>query len=171
MSRIFEYHLAAGMIRALRAVNTLQVAKFFERKDVIDLQRANDVVLAVRQGNGLADLERSGQALINRKADRNGPGVSLATFDNDFLIKYPIEGRLVHGPDERTQAAVAEAIEARKIGVADRHILEGGSFTTELDSFGQRHRAIHGFTPASMRRNKVRHKEYLRKKRTHQAAG
>ena len=171
VARIFERHPAAGMIGAFRAVDALQVAKFFERKDVVDLQRADDFVLAVGQSDRLADLERSGQALVDRKADRNGPGVFLAVLDDDFLVEHPIEGCLVHGPDERTEAAVAEAIEARQIGVADRHLFERRGLAAKVNSLGQRHHAIYRFASASVRRNQVRHDNGLPNKRNYHAAG
>ena len=62
-----------------------------------------------------------------------------------FLIQDAIESRLVHRAGERTETAVAEAVEAGQIGIADRHLLQGCSLLGEIRSFGGRYGTIDGF--------------------------
>ncbi len=120
LARIVHGHGAAGMIGALGAVDALDVLGLIPGKDVVDGQRADDFVLAVDQGDRLTDFEGRSQRLVHRETDGNGPGVVLAVVDNDFAVQNAVEGGLVHRAGQRAEAAVAEAIEAGEIGIADR---------------------------------------------------
>src|SRR5437773_2726068 len=58
VARVIHDHVPAGVVGARRAVDALDVAGLVEGEDVIDLQRADDVVLAVGEARWTS-LKRS----------------------------------------------------------------------------------------------------------------
>ena len=86
--------------------------------------------------SGLQDSVRPS----NRERDRDRPGVFLAAADDDLVVEHPVPFVARHRPGQRAQCAVADAIQRRSIGLADRDAREIGNGTKfghpAVDKFG-----------------------------------
>src|SRR5947209_3584934 len=78
-------------------------------------------------------------------------------MNQHFFIEDTVERRAVHRPRQRTEATVAEPVEGRKVGVAERNLGEAGRLFAEISQLVRGNLAIHGFTYAAVRRNEVGH--------------
>src|SRR5262249_31838667 len=63
----------------------------------------------------------------------------------------------VHRPGERAESAVAQAVEAGQVGVADRHLLEGSRLAAEVVRLLRWDHTIDGLGEAPVRGYQVRH--------------
>src|SRR6516225_4850684 len=145
------------MIGALRAVYALDVFRFIEGEDVIDLQGAYDFFAAIGQRCGFADFQGRCQSTIDRKRDRDRPCVCLAAAANDFAIQDFSKCGPIHRSCERTQSAVTHPVEARKVCLTDRDALEFGCLAAKIGSLAFGNGAVDGFLQASMWRDQVWH--------------
>ena len=118
LARVARDHVAAGMVGPRCAVDALNVLALVEGKKVADLERADNVVLAIDQCDGLADFQRRGQCLVHRKRNRNGPGILGTVLDDVFLVQNAVKRGSVHRPGKRAEAAIAEAVAAAFGGLA-----------------------------------------------------
>src|SRR5262249_23251164 len=87
-----------------------------------------------------------------------GPGVRLAVADDDLVVEDPVESRLVHRPGERAQAAVAQAVEAGQVGVADRDALQGRRPAAEVLGLLDPDGALDGVTQPPVGRDQLWHR-------------
>ena len=81
-------------------------------------------------------FEGGRQRFVDGKGDRDRPGEFLAVAIDDFLVEHAVESGLVHGADERAETAVAEAIKAGQVGVADWNPFEGGRLLKKIRRIG-----------------------------------
>src|SRR5262249_38710415 len=120
-----------------------------------------DLVPPVDQGHRLAGLQRPGRLPVDGERQRDGPGVLRAVADDDLVVEDLAERRRVHRPGQRTEAAVAEAVERGQVGVTDRYALEAGRPAAEVVDLGGRHQAVHGLGQPPVRGNQVLHRIVL----------
>src|SRR5262249_43340465 len=142
---------------ALGAVNPLDVLGLVPGEDVADFECADDVILAGSQSDGLAGLERTGHGLVHGKADRNGPGVTLAAGDDSLFVQDLIESGLIHRSSQRAEAAIAKAIEARQVCIADWDFLERSGVLDKVGYFRGGDGTVDGFAQTAMRWNQIGH--------------
>src|SRR5947207_1970125 len=62
----------------------------------------------------------------DRESDRDGPGVLLALTKDDLFVEHAVPLLAGHRPGQRAKRPVAEAVEARQVGVGKRDRLRIG---------------------------------------------
>src|SRR6266542_6886340 len=157
VARIVQHHAPAGVVRALRPVYAFDITKLVEGIDLADLQRPDHVSAAIDQRRRLARLQRSGKVPIDRKGEGDGPGVVLAVVDDHLAVEDAVPGRSVHRPAQRTEPAIAETVQRRKVRLADGDLLQAGGASAEGALFGSGHLAVNGLGDPAMWGDEVWH--------------
>src|SRR5262249_23583035 len=72
VARVTQDHASAGVIGAFGSVDALDVTKFIKRENIANLERTDDFLAAVDQGDVVAGLERASQGPLGGKGDGYG---------------------------------------------------------------------------------------------------
>ena len=151
-----EHHVGAGMIGALGQVDALDVGGLSHAKTSLISSVAIDcppfASATVWPGLSLPASSRRSES------DRNGPGVELAVVLDDRLVEHAVVGGAVHRPVSGRQPAVAEAVDARQIGVGDGHLGQLRGVGDQRRLVGRGDRAGHGLGEAAVGRDQIGHR-------------
>ena len=146
--RVVQDHAAAGMVGALGVVDDAVVLRLVPRKDV-----RTTIVPTISPRSflsGSADPVFSVLATVSSTGKASGmrPGVLLAVADDDFLVEHAVALRLRHRPGQRGEAAVADAVERRQVGVAKPAPPRCKAPVPEVGGLGRGHRSGNQLHPA-----------------------
>ena len=120
-----QHHVAAGMVGPLGQIDAAEILLLIPRIDVGDVQHGDDVAGRIDQRRLLAGPKLLGERFGDGQGQGDRPGIELAVVFDDRLVEHAIVRGRIHRPDQGAQAAVAQAIDGRQIGVGDGHLGQG----------------------------------------------
>ena len=117
-------HVAAGMIGSVGQIDAAEILLLVPTINIGDVQHGDDLAGRIDQRHLLAGSKLLGQRFGNGQGQRDRPGVELAVVFDHRLVEHAVVGGRIHWPHQRAQAAVAQAIDRRQIGVGNGHLGE-----------------------------------------------
>ncbi len=156
-----QHHVAAGMVRPLGQINALQVLLLIPGINVGKIQNGDDLAGRVDQGHLLTRPKLSGQRFGHRQRQGDGPGVEPAAVLDHRLVQHAMVGGRIHGPHQRAQAAIAQAINGRQIGVGDGHLRQSLGLGKKISGGVGGHSTTNRLGQAAVGRHQRSHSSFL----------
>jgi hypothetical protein len=149
-ARVVLDHLPARMVEAIRAVDVLDVLLLVPLEDLelVDDPDQAAVLVADRRRASRRELRRLGVLEWQGEVDR--PGVALAAGEDHRFVEHAVPRLGIHGPLERRQRSVGEAIDGREVGPGDPDRGKRFGLREESAALSEGDDAIDGLGEAAM---------------------